>query len=152
VPPEKLNLDVRLIDDVIGVTAEGRDRGRTVANDDLGLFAGRPTGGILHAVLELCRAVSDMSIFTIVFDSVAKYQATYHPVWDVDFRNHKIVDLCDTDMRGRTGAQNTCRGKWRSRLDFCQPTESVTHTFGISEARSDVECRNVPFQSLPGPA
>lgn len=92
VPPEKLHLDLDVIDDVIGVTGEERDKGRRIANDDLGLFAGRPTGGLLHAVLELSRHVCDKNIFTIVFDSVAKYRTSYRPVWDVDFRNHRIIE------------------------------------------------------------
>lgn len=89
VPIEKLNLDMSIIDDVMGITASERDRGRKLANEDLGLFSGRPTGGLLHGVFEIANRVTDSNIFTIVFDSIAKYKESYKPLWDVDFTNHR---------------------------------------------------------------
>jgi len=89
VPLDKLNLDVDIIDDVMGIDASQRDNGRRLANEDIGLFAGRPTGGILHGVFEVAKRVTDSNIFTIVFDSVSKYREYYEPLWDIDFANHR---------------------------------------------------------------
>ena len=89
VPLEKLNLDVGIIDDVMGISDSQRDSGRRLADEDLGLFSGRPTGGILHGVFEVAKRVTDSNIFTIVFDSVAKYAESYVPLWDVDFADHR---------------------------------------------------------------
>ncbi len=107
VPFEKLNLDLGIVDDVMGINASERDIGRKLANEDLGIFAGRPTGGLVSGVLKMAEQVSDKNIFTIVFDSIAKYQQLYEPVWDIDFSNHRIIPSDeDTPPGGNTRSQD----------------------------------------------
>ena len=91
VPLDKLNLDLEIIDAVSPITAAERKVGRQMANEELALFAGRPTGGLIYKALELAGKVSDTNILTIVFDSIAKYGDEYEPIWDIDFGTNAVV-------------------------------------------------------------
>lgn len=80
VPLKKLNLDLDVIDDIILLSREERERGWEIANNILGLSAGRPTGLIINSVLKLAEDKENQVIMTIVFDHINKYGDTYHAV------------------------------------------------------------------------
>lgn len=98
VPLEKLNLDLRVIDDVVTLNASERDEGRAIANEALGLCAGRPTGMGPAALLKMARRrdCRGKQIFGIVFDSIAKYETQYDEILDVDFQRGQPIRASDT--------------------------------------------------------
>ncbi len=75
VPLRKLSLNLGVIDDVILLSREERESAWSLANDELGLCAGRPGGGSLAAALRTADEVQNKNILTIIFDSVHKYAA-----------------------------------------------------------------------------
>jgi cysteine synthase len=77
VPLEKLNLNLALIDDVVLLSRREREDGWHIANDILGLFAGRPTGMMIAAALRVAQRVENQTILTLVFDHLAKYGEKY---------------------------------------------------------------------------
>lgn len=79
VPLRKLSLDLDVIDDVIMLSLPERERAWSLANDELGLGAGRPGGGCLAAALRAAEMTENQNILTIIFDSVHKYAARFRP-------------------------------------------------------------------------
>jgi len=83
VTPDKLNLDVAVIDDVMVFGREDRDEALDVLNATLGLRAGRTSALAWAAVWEMTRRVTDQTILTIIFDDLAKYELFAPPAYDV---------------------------------------------------------------------
>ena len=86
VPLNKLSLDSRIVNEssVLLSTRDQRDEGWAIANEILGLEAGRPTGMFLWGALHVADSVENSSILVPVFDSVAKYrQGEWGPVYDL---------------------------------------------------------------------
>ena len=87
VPIGKLNLRLEVIDKVVSLVPREREEGRAMANEALGLCAGRPTGMGVIGALKLASRMRGRQILIIVFDSIAKYEERYDAVMDVDFEN-----------------------------------------------------------------
>ncbi len=86
VPLSKLNLDLSVIDDVILTTREQRDEGWMIANDILGLKAGRPTGTFLWSAIKYSERVENSNILVPIFDSIAKYSTgVWEPIYEPGF-------------------------------------------------------------------
>ena len=85
VPLEKLNLQLDVIDGVLPLASQEREEGRALANEAIGLCAGRPTGMVIIGALKLAKKMYNKQILSIVFDSIAKYEDHYDAVMDVDF-------------------------------------------------------------------
>ena len=100
VPVEKLNLDLGVIDGVIALDAVEREEGRAIANDALGLCAGRPTGMGPAGLLKLANEhrYRGKHILTIVFDSIAKYETHYDAIMDVDFPRGKPIRASEMEQ------------------------------------------------------
>lgn len=85
VPLSKLNLDLSVIDDVILTTRDQRDEGLMIANDILGLKAGRPTGTFLWSAIKHSETVENSNILVPIFDSIAKYSSgAWEPICGLD--------------------------------------------------------------------
>ncbi len=97
VPIEKLNLRLEVIDRVLSLGPREREEGRAIANDALGLCAGRPTGTGIIGALKLARRMRGRQILMIVFDSIAKYEEHYDAVMDVDFLRGQPIRLSDLE-------------------------------------------------------
>lgn len=87
VPISKLNLDVSVLSDAILLSRSDRDFALDFVNNKIGLFAGRGTATTFGCTLAHAHRVKNQTIFSIVFDSVAKYGiAKYIPLWDLNFK------------------------------------------------------------------
>lgn len=87
VPLDKLSLDSRIVNEssVMLTTRDERDEGWAIANEILGLEAGRPTGTALWCALHIAERFENLSILVPVFDSIAKYRrGDWCPVYDLD--------------------------------------------------------------------
>ncbi len=91
IPLRRMSLSTDVIDEVVLLSDEDRETGRHIANEGWSLYAGRPTGLLVHAAMRLAEHVHDRNIFTIVFDSTAKYADEYKPLHDIDFSTGKAV-------------------------------------------------------------
>jgi cysteine synthase A len=78
-PPDRLNIDFSLIDDVRGVTVDGWKTAERMLGDEEGLFVGRTSAGSLSAALSLCHDLEDADILTVFFDPKWKYTANFSP-------------------------------------------------------------------------
>lgn len=86
VPLKKLNLDVQVISEAVLLSRTNRDDALSFVNDKMGLAAGRGTATTFGAVLAYAHSVKQQTIFSIVFDSLAKYSTVpYIPLWDLNF-------------------------------------------------------------------
>ncbi len=77
VPLDKMRLCLDLIDDVILVPPDIRALGRSLLNGQLGLSAGRPSGGVLAAAIQIASRFENQDVLTMVFDHAAKYLQRY---------------------------------------------------------------------------
>lgn len=94
VPLDKLNLDKKILSDAVLLSREDRDYALDIVNNKIGLSAGRGTATTFGATLQYARSVSNQTIFSLVFDSLAKYgTGKYNPLWDLDFAG------CDQNRR-----------------------------------------------------
>lgn len=84
VPLKKLSLDLQLIDDVVTAARYARDEGWHLANQVLGLHAGRPGAGVLTAALKIAKSVENQNILGIIFDNDSKYSQKYVPTFFSD--------------------------------------------------------------------
>lgn len=80
VPLKKLNLKLDVIDDVVSLPRQTREEGWFLANNILGLSAGRPTGLAVAAALEIANRVEHQTILTLVFDNLGKYWQERRPI------------------------------------------------------------------------
>jgi cysteine synthase A len=78
-PPERLNIDFSLIDDVRGVTVDGWKKAEGILADEEGLFVGRTSAGSLAAALSVCEGLKDADVLTIFFDPRWKYTSDFSP-------------------------------------------------------------------------
>ena len=78
VPLRKLNLELSVIDSAMLLSRSQRESGLRMLNDVLQLKAGRPSGLSFNACLQLAGTVENTSILSIVFDSIAKYDDSWH--------------------------------------------------------------------------
>lgn len=86
VPVSKLNLDVKVLTDVIMLSRSDRDFALNFINNKIGLCAGRGTATTFGCTFEYSRSVYEKTIFSLVFDSIAKYGLShYTPLWDLRF-------------------------------------------------------------------
>ena len=99
VPIEKLNLRLEVIDEVLSLGPREREEGRAMANEALGLCAGRPTGTVIIGALKLATRTRNRQILMIVFDSIAKYEERYDAVMDVDFENGAPIRYSDRNVK-----------------------------------------------------
>ena len=101
VPIEKLNLRLEVIDKILPLGPKEREEGRAMANQALGLCAGRPTGMTIIGALKVASRIRSSQILIIVFDSIAKYEEHYDAVMDVDFQNGVPIRCSDRNVRRR---------------------------------------------------
>jgi hypothetical protein len=78
VPQTKLNLDLRVLDDVVLMSRDDREAGLAIANRHLTLGAGRPSGGLLGSLFGASRRTRSQTLLGIIFDGEEKYQ----PSWE----------------------------------------------------------------------
>ena len=83
VPLEKLHLDLSVIDTVCAYAHDVRDGALGVLNDVLGLEAGRSSALVWAGVWDLAQRVQGQTIFSIIFDGLAKYSDTASPCTDM---------------------------------------------------------------------
>lgn len=79
VPPNLLNIDFSLIDDVHGVTVDEWRSAEKLLADEEGLVVGRTSAGSLAAALSMCNDLEDSDVLTIFFDPGWKYTSTFTP-------------------------------------------------------------------------
>ena len=91
VPPEKLNVRLDMIDDVLLMDPTDRAEARRVMNDALCLHAGRTSGLMVSAAIRLAEQVRNQTILTIIFDSTSKYQEVYNPLFDIDLSSGRAI-------------------------------------------------------------
>jgi cysteine synthase A len=79
VPPERVNIDFSLIDDVRGITVDGWRSAERLLADEEGLFVGRTSAGSLAAALSICDDLEDSDVLTVFFDPQWKYTSHFIP-------------------------------------------------------------------------
>lgn len=85
VPLSKLNFDLSIVDNIVLTTRDQRDEGWMIANDILGLKAGRPTGMFLWSAINITTQMENSNILIPIFDSFAKYNFhKWNPVYELD--------------------------------------------------------------------
>ncbi len=83
-PPEKLNLDLSIVDSVSHYANPDRWEALHILNDIIGLRAGRPSGQLWAALWNRVTACSDMVLFSVIFDDLSKYE-NVNALWDAFF-------------------------------------------------------------------
>lgn len=91
VSPNKLNMELDVIDSEILINANQREHGLYIANQELNLYAGNLSGLMIGAAFEIAKSVKNKNILTYVFDSQSKYTEKYEPIYDLDFYSGEAV-------------------------------------------------------------
>lgn len=78
-PPERLNIDFSMINDVRGVTIAAWKEASQLLAEREGLHVGRTSAGSFAAAMEICEGFSDSDVLTVFFDPSWKYGTAFTP-------------------------------------------------------------------------
>ncbi len=78
-PPDRLNIDFSLIDEVRGITVDEWKSADRILADEEGLLVGRTSAGSLAAALSVCNDLEDSDVLTIFVDPKWKYTSDFTP-------------------------------------------------------------------------
>jgi cysteine synthase A len=78
-PPDRLNIDFSLIDQICGITVNGWKSAERILADEEKLLVGRTSAGSLAAALSICNDLEDSDVLTIFFDPKWKYTSEFTP-------------------------------------------------------------------------